>query len=197
MNTPRSTYPVHAEIQRSSSASSPIDDESAGYPLARRLHRIERVAAAYRGRIDKSFDDGRLMIFDSADAALLGAREMQQRCSGLPQTPGHGLILRIGIHQGALRQRAQDENDDAWKIAAKLAFIDAAIVASSAVVGELNDDLRQLASTLANSPVDAAAYRIDWRCEIPATAYGGEAPWSTKASANGPLPDSATRSQDA
>lgn len=186
MNTPRSTYPVHVEIKRSGSASPLIDDESAGYPLARRLHRIERVAAAYRGHVDKSFEHGRLMSFDSADAALLGAREMQQRCSGLPQTPGHGLALRIGIHQGALRQRAQDDDDGAWEIAAKLAFIDNAIVTSSAVVGELNDDLRQLASALAGVTSQPAAYRIDWQSDIPATAYGGETPWSIKASANGP-----------
>ena len=186
MNTPRSTYPVHAEIRRTGSASPLNDDAHAGYPLARRLHRIERVAAAYRGRVDKSFDNGRLMIFDSADAALLGAREMQQRCSGLPQTPGHGLALRIGIHQGALRQRAQDEDDGARETAAKLALIDAGIVASNAVVAELTDDLRQLASALADGASEPAACQIDWRCELPSTAYGKEAQGSISASANGP-----------
>lgn len=186
MNAPRSTYPVHAEIERIGSTSPLVDDQSAGYPLARRLHRIERVAAAYRGRIEKSFDHGRLMIFESADAALLGAREMQQRCSGLPQTPGHGLALRIGIHQGALRQRAQDEDDGAREIAATLAVIDNGIVASSAVVSELNADLRRLARALDNTTNQPATYLIDWHGEIPSTAYGGEAQWSTSASANGP-----------
>ena len=185
MNTPRSTYPVHAEIEYIGSAAPLVDDESAGYPLARRLHRIERVAAAYRGHIEKSFEHGRLMIFESADAALLGAREMQQRCSGLPQTPGQGLTLRIGIHQGALRQRAQDEDDGAREIAAQLALIDNGIVVSRAVVSELNPDLRQLASALANTSAEPMAYRIDWHCEIPSTAYGGEAQWPTDASTNG------------
>lgn len=186
MHTPRSTYPVHVEITRSGPASPQIDDEAAGYPLARRLHRIERVATAYRGQLEKSFEHGRLLIFESADAALLGAREMQQRCAGLPQTSGHRLALRIGIHRGALRQRAQDEDDGATQIAAQLAFIDDAVVASHAVVGELNDDLHRLASALGDASGDATAYRIDWRSEIPASAYGGEAQWSNKAGASGP-----------
>lgn len=185
MNTPRSTYRVHAEIDRSGSAAPLFDDAHAGYPLARRLNRIERVAAAYRGRIDQAFDNGRLMSFESADAALLGACEMQQRCSGLPQASGHRLALRIGITRGALRQRAQDEDDDAAKIAAKLAAIDDAIVASGAVVAELNDDLRELASALADSPL-APAYQIDWRGEIPPTAYGGEARGAINANAIAP-----------
>ena len=185
MNTPCSTYPVHAEIKHTGSASPLVDDEASGYPLARRLHRIERVAAAYRGRIDQAFEHGRLISFESADAALLAAREMQQRCSGLPQTPGHGLALRIGIHRGALRRRAQDEDDGATEIAAQLAAIDDDIVVSSAVVAELNPDLRRLASALANDTKEPAAFRIDWHCEIPSTAYGGETQWPTGASANG------------
>ena len=174
MNTPRSTYRIHAEIDRTGAASTQFDDAHAGYPLARRLNRIERVAAAYRGRIDQAFDNGRLMSFESADAALLGACEMQQRCSGLPQALGHRLALRIGIAQGSLRQRAQDEDDGAAEVAAKLAVLDDAIVTSGAVVAELNDDLRQLASAPTDSPL-APAYQIDWRGEIPPTAYGREA----------------------
>ena len=177
MKTPRSTYQVHAEIHRTGSASAQFDDAHAGYPLARRLNRIERVAAAYRSHIDKSFDNGRLMSFDSADAALLGACEMQQRCSGLPQALGHGFALRIGIHRGALRQRAQDEADGAQEIASQLAFIDDTIVASDTIVAELNDDLRQLARALANAPIEPAVYQVDWRRDIPPTAYGGEAQW--------------------
>ena len=185
MNTPRSIYRVHAEINRPGSTSPLFDDAHAGYPLARRLNRIERVAAAYRGRIDQAFDNGRLMSFESADAALLGACEMQQRCSGLPQASGHRLALRIGIAQGALRQRVQDEDDGAGEIAAKLAVIDDAIVACGDVVAELNDELRELASAIADSPL-APAYQIDWRGEIPPTAYGREARGPINANAIAP-----------
>jgi adenylate cyclase len=188
MKTPRSRYQVHAEIHRTGSASPQFDDARAGYPLARRLHRIERVAAAYRGRIDQSFDNGLLITFESADAALLGACEMQQRCSGLPQASGPRLALRIGLHQGALRQRAQDEVDGSQQTAAKLAVVDECIVVSDAVVAELNHDLSGLTSRLAKPPIELAAYLVDWRSEIPSTAYGDAAQWPTsnKVRTNGP-----------
>lgn len=185
MNTPRCTYQLHAELQRNGAGSAPDDDDRAGYPLARRLKRIERVVAAYRGHVDRSFDNGLLMSFASADAALLGACEMQQRCSGLPQASGQRLTLRVGIHQGLLRQRAQDAADAAPDVASRLAVVDDGIVASDAVVAELNDDLRVLASALADSPIERAAYQIDWRAEIPSSAYGGEAHWASKANASG------------
>lgn len=110
---------------------------------------------------------------------------MQQRCSGLPQTPGHGLALRIGIHQGALRQRAEDEDDGAREIAAKLALIDADIVTSNAVVAELNDDLRQLANALADGTSEpAACRRLAQRTTVDRLRQ--EAQGSISASANGP-----------
>ncbi|MBS1229745.1 MAG: Forkhead-associated [Proteobacteria bacterium] len=188
MKTPRSKYQLHAELHRRGVAAMEFDDAHAGYPLARRLNRIERVAAAYRGSIEQSFDNGLLITFASADAALLGACEMQQRCSGLPQASGQRLALRIGIHQGALRQRAQDEVDGTEETAAKLAVVDEGIVASDAVVAELNHDLRLLASRFADSPIERATYQVNWHSEIPATAYGGEAMWPTAngARASGP-----------
>ena len=74
--------------------------------MERRLNRLERVAAAYRGRIDLRFGNGLLTTFDTADAAVLGAREMQHRCAVLPQASRPRLALRIGIHQGLIRQRS-------------------------------------------------------------------------------------------
>lgn len=184
MNTPRSKYQVHAEVHRRGVASTQFDDERAGYPLARRLNRIERVAACYRGRIDQSFINGLLITFESADAALIGACEMQQRCSGLPQASGQRLALRIGIHRGALRQRAQDEVDGTQETASKLAVVDEGIVASDDVVAELNRDLRLLARPISNPPIELAAYQVDWRCAIPSTAYGGEARWANSNGSN-------------
>jgi len=180
MSIQRSQYQVHAEVQRPGPAElAPGDDAQAGYPLARRINRIERVAASYRGRIDQRLSNGLLMSFETADGALLGACEMQQRCSGLPQAPSQRLALRIGIHQGPIRQRAQDETDDTGKAASQLAFIDNGIVVSQAVVTELNHDLRRLVNALADSPIDLAAHLVDWHSEIPSTAYGGESWWPT------------------
>jgi len=177
MNSTRCKYQVHAQLLATGPTSAIFDDAKAGYPLARRMNRIERVVATYRGRIDQLFNNGLLMSFEAADAAVLAACEMQHRCAGLPQVSGHRLALRLGIHRSLVRQRAKDEADNALEIASKLAVADNGIFASEAVFAELNPELRKLAQAVDISPVEMAAYKVDWRCEIPSSAYGGESLW--------------------
>lgn len=180
MSTTRSKYQLHAEVHRTGDGAARFDDAKAGYPLARRMNRMERVAACYHGQIDQSFSNGLLISFATADAALLGACEMQQRCAGLPQTAGQRLALRIGIHQGPLRQRSQDDGDEAREIASRLAVADDGIVLSEIVVGELNPELHKMISPFDDSPVELSAHKVNWRCEIPSLAYGGEALWPAR-----------------
>ena len=94
MNKTRSKYLVHAVILRTGLASAEFDDAKAGHPLERRLNRLERIAATYRGRIDERTQNALVMTFDTADAALLGACEMQHRCAVLPQVAKQRLALR-------------------------------------------------------------------------------------------------------
>jgi len=177
MNSTRSKYQVHAELLATGPTSALFDDAKAGYPVARRMNRIERVVATYRGRIDQLLNNGLLMSFETADASVLAACEMQHRCAGLPQVAGHRLALRVGIHKGLVRQRAKDEADNAQEIASRLAVADNGIVASESVYAALNPELRKLAQVVDYSPVEMAAYKFDWRCEIPSSAYGGESFW--------------------
>jgi hypothetical protein len=183
MKKARSTYQIHAELLRTGTPAAEFDDARAGHPLERRLNRIERVAATYRGRIDLRFRNGLLMTFETADAALLGACEMQHRCAVLPQMSKQRLALRIGVHQCLIRQRLKDSADNAQEIASRLAIADDGIVVSENVVAELNADLRKITRLLSNSPVDVKAYQVDWRREIPSAAFGGESFWPTNVKA--------------
>jgi pSer/pThr/pTyr-binding forkhead associated (FHA) protein len=184
----RSKFYVHAELMGSSSASADFDDVKAGRPIERRLNRMERVVAAYRGQIEKRLNNGLQLTFESADAALLGACEMQHRCAVLPQVSANRLALRIGIHQGIVRQRSKDGADDTREIASQLATIDDDIVASDIVVAELNPELRKLTRLINDTPAGIAAYKVDWRNEIPSVAFGGESSWP---SSKGPRPPGA------
>ena len=103
MNKTRSKYLVHAVILRTGLDTTEFDDAKAGHPLERRLNRLERITASYRGRIDGRTRNTLQMTFDTADAALLSACEMQHRCAVLPQVAKQRLALRIGIHQGLIR----------------------------------------------------------------------------------------------
>ena len=177
MNTTRSHYQVHARLVVVGNASADFDEIKAGHPLERRLNRMERVAAAYRGRIDNRLASGLQIFFETADAALLGACEMQHRCAELPQVSGKKLALRIGIHAGVIRQRSQDDHDPEWESASQLAVVDDGVVVSGAVVSALNAELHKLAQPLNGLAADLAAHQVDWHCEIPAAAYGGESIW--------------------
>lgn len=177
MNTPRSKYQVHAELRATGVVSPDFDEALAGHPLERRLNRIERVAATYLGQIDKRLSNGLQMAFETADAALLGACEMQHRCSVLPQVAGKRLALRIGIHQGLLRQRSVDGADNAREIASQLAVADDAILVSDIVIAALSPELRQITRPFDPLPAGIAAQQVDWRSEIPSASYGGESVW--------------------
>jgi len=177
MNATRSKYQVHAEVLATGVVSPDYDEALAGHPLERRLNRIERVAATFLGQIDKRLSNGRQMIFETADAALLGACEMQHRCSVLPQVAGNRLALLIGIHQGPLRQRAVDAADNTREMASQLAVADDAILVSDVVVAALSPELRQLTRPFDPLPAGIAARQFDWRSEIPTAAYGGESVW--------------------
>lgn len=177
MSATRSKYQVHAELLTTGVLSADFDDALAGHPMARRLNRIERVAATYLGRVDKRLGNGLQILFDTADAALLGACEMQHRCDVLPQVSGHRLALRIGIHHGVVRQRSKDGPVNTWEIAAQLVVADDGIVVSEVVVAALSPELRKLALPLGDIPAGSLAYKVDWRGEIPSASYGGESVW--------------------
>ena len=136
---------LHARVVRSAPDDQDFDDARAGHPIERRLNRIERVAAAGHGQIDLRFFDGMLVFFDSANDAVLGACEMQHRCAVLPQVSRQKLTLRIGIHQGLIRQRSEDISDNARQIAGRLADTDDSILISQDVYRGLSKDLQALA----------------------------------------------------
>ncbi|WP_263770667.1 FHA domain-containing protein [Propionivibrio soli] len=179
MSSPRSRYIVHAEVHRTESDSTPVDEAKAGYPLERRLNRLERVTAAFRGRIELRFGNGVLSTFDTADAAFLGACEMQHRCAVLPQVSGYKLALRVGVHRGLIRQRSRDTLDNGREIASFLAILDDGIAISDLTLAEVNTDLRKIARPMpeASVLVGVAAHAVDWRAEVGTVAYGGESFW--------------------
>ena len=177
MNSSRSQISLYASISGSAVSSVGLDKFSAGHPVERRLNRIERVVAAYRGKIEDRQESAMRVSFTSADAALLGACEMQHRCAVLPQLSGQPLALRIGIHQSILHQRARDAADNSHEVVANLAALDDTILISENLVSNLNAELRTLTRPTSLATVDLPVLQVDWRREIPAGAYGGESLW--------------------
>ena len=177
MNDVRRKFHVFAELTVIGLASAEFDDIKAGRPVERRLNRMERVVIAFRGEIDQRFANGLKISFETADAALLSACEMQHRCAELPQVSKHRLALRIGIHRGLVRQRSKDSADNAQDVASQLAVVEDGIVVSDLVVGDINTQINKIVSRLDNSPKGTKAFTVDWQSEISSSAFGGESVW--------------------
>jgi hypothetical protein len=171
----RSQFFLHAKVVRAEPDGKAFNDAKAGYPVERRLNRIERVATVHHALIVLRFDKGMRFTFDSADGAVLSACEMQHRCAVLPQILGLKLALRIGIHQGMIRQRSKDVADNAPEIADQLARIDDGILISGDTFDNLGEDLRRFAHLFEERVADTSAHTVDWR-EIPLGANNGESP---------------------
>ena len=170
-------YHVHAELVESGIAGIAPSEGQLGNRLERSLNRMERVAAVYLGKINKRLASGLQIAFDTAEAAVLGACEMQHRFAALPALSGNRLALRIGIHQGIELKRLRDGANCAMEIASLLAVVDDGILVTGVVYSALNSELRRLAHPLSGSPVPIAAYSLDWRHDVPPTGYGIASGW--------------------
>ena len=170
MSQPRHAILLHAELRGSAAQFSEIEDDLAGRPVERRFNRIERAVSAYRGTVVEDYWMRQTISFDSADAAVLAAREMQQRCSVLPQVSANRLALCIGIRQEFLQERVSDFSGSALEEESELTTLDDGILISEDVFQDINDELKKFAQ-----PVDPSSlkrcYRLDWHLEIPSAAY--------------------------
>ena len=176
-------YHIHTELAESGTTGIASDVDPLGKAIERRLNRMERVTAVYLGRIQTRLPNGLQVVFDTAEAAVLGACGMQHRCAALPALSGHSLALRIAIHQGIELKRAQDGADSAMEIASLLAVVDDGIVLTSVVYSALKPELSIFAHPLSDSRPPIAAYAFDWHGEVPTTAYGGTSGWPTTTAA--------------
>lgn len=133
--------------------------------IRRHLTRIELAAQSYRGKVIRRTPQGITACFSTAEAAVLGAREMHRRCSGIRQAAVSRLGVQIGIHSDA-----RASNIDAIELTAtRLATLlgDGGIVISGAIVDTLTPALRQNVIPVLHPKAWIPAHTLTWE--------GGEA----------------------
>lgn len=173
LNTTFRKYQLHAEMVETGFGHQPPEVAALEHRMERSLNRMERIASVYLGRIHARLVNGLQIAFETAEAAILAACEMQHRCAALPQVSGSRVFLNIGIHEGIELRRSKEDAGGAVEIAALLAEVSDGIVASGAVIAALKPELRILAQPYKGLYPEIAAHTIDWRREIPSAAYGG------------------------
>lgn len=99
-----------------------LDETEARRAVDRCLHRMERATVAEKGRVRRMDADGFVAEFDSAEAALRAAGDMQQRVHDLPPVSGMALAVRVGCHCGGIAEDggpAGESVDFALRLAAQ------------------------------------------------------------------------------
>ena len=86
-----------ADIPGSNKLYERLGKGEASRAIGRCINRMERVASAHKGRVVPMPDDRLQVIFESSEAALQAASEMQQRIHSLPPVSGVALAVRIGF----------------------------------------------------------------------------------------------------
>lgn len=163
--TASSGYLLRCEVHELSGQAAHGKEEQLRKQVQRHLNRLERVLVSHGGRLIRALPQGLLARFHSAQAALLGACEMQQRCAAIPQLSNLQLALKIGIHHAAAQYQGSKQTvDPAVAKAARLMALLAGpgIVLSQAVADNLPASLKAISTRLA-AGMELDAFTVDWK----------------------------------
>ena len=158
-------YLVHAAVSESVLHAAEPDESLLQKLVRRRLVRLERVVAALSGKVVRQMPRGLLAEFQTAEAAVLGAGEMQRRCAVIPQISETQIALKIGIQSADARPRSGNSIDLAEIAAIKFASIlgEGSIVVSDAVASELPTSLSAAVSPVDDAGIDVVAHVVNWQ----------------------------------
>ena len=181
-------YLVHATVLEVPAGADAPDEALLGKLVRRRLSRLERVLGSHGGSVVRQVPQGFLAAFDTAEAAVLGACEMQRRCAVIPQISETQIALQIGIHPTTADWMAGSASDPAETTASGLATLlgKGSIVVSAMVIEALPNVLREKTSVLGGGAADLAAHIIDWDVMPMLPAPKSQGPMQTADSASAP-----------
>jgi adenylate cyclase len=143
-----------ADVVSSSGLHERLGDAEASRALERCLNRMRRAVAALKGCVIKALGDELMAAFDSAEAAIDAAVEMQQRIHALPPVSGMALAIRVGVHFGRVLRQPGDLAGDTVSTALRLASMASAgqILTSAEVVNRLSPAQQQGSRPLNGMP---------------------------------------------
>lgn len=158
-------YLLYAGILAHEQTADTIENTLLGDPIRRRINRLERAAESNFGKIISRNAHGLLAAFETAEAAVRGACEMQKHCALIPQISGAKVGIQIGIDAIDSKQVALDRIELTETRAYRLANLlgDGGIVVAKAVVDELPSAIRQDIYVISPANVRNLVHAISWR----------------------------------
>lgn len=136
-----------------------FSDALLGQYLDRRLNRIDRATAAYLGRVLRRTPQALVAAFDTAEAALRAACEMQRRCAVMPQIEEISCLLQIGIHNESIVINAETATETASRLADVL--VNGGVAGSEGVYQTLPHTLRDTSLSVVDAGSGLAAHVFD------------------------------------
>lgn len=136
---------LFADVAGSTRLYERLGDAEALRAVERCLNRVERVITAYEGRVVKTIGDEIMAVFDSAEAGMQAACDMQQRVEDLPPISGVKLAIRVGFHFGPAIEDKSDVFGDTVNVAARMTALakGGQIITTGEAIAELPPLLRQ------------------------------------------------------
>lgn len=159
-------YLLLGAVHEISDQAPPLDDALQHKLIQRRLKRLERVLTSHGGWLVRPIEKGLIACFHSAEAALIGASEMQRRCAVIPKLAETQLALRIAIHTAENLAWPGNAADPALGGLASLAGLvpHSGIVVSETFTSHLPAELQAMLTPTPWPGRDATAYVADWNC---------------------------------
>jgi len=142
---PRNLCVLFADVAGSTRLYERLGDAEALHAVERCLNRVERVITVYEGRVVKTIGDEIMAVFDSAEAGMQAACDMQQRVEDLPPISGVKLSIRVGFHFGPAIEDKKDVFGDTVNVAARMTALakGGQIITTGEAIAELPPLLRQ------------------------------------------------------
>ena len=138
-------FVLFADVSGSTRLYEKLGDTEALRAIDRCLERMGRAVISYKGRVIKTIGDEIMAVFDSAEAGMLAASDMQQRVDDLLPISGTKMAIRVGFHFGPVIEENKDVFGDTVNVAARMAGLAKAgqIVTTDASVQLLPGLLRE------------------------------------------------------
>ncbi|WP_231906862.1 adenylate/guanylate cyclase domain-containing protein [Cupriavidus sp. D384] len=126
-------------------------DAAALAAIGRCMRVMTSCAGAWQGQVIKTIGDELMVMFPSADKALLAAIDMQLAVSELAPVAGVAMSVHIGLHHGPLlREASGDVFGDTVNLAARLTTLASRgqVITSKETVGHLSASVQQRTRSL-------------------------------------------------
>lgn len=168
--TQRDLCVLFADVSGSTRLYEKLGDAEALRAIDRCLERMRRSVLLYKGRVIKTIGDEIMAIFDSVEAGMLAASDMQQGIDSLPPLAGAKMAIRVGFHFGPAIEDNNDVFGDTVNVASRMAGLAKAgqIITTEATVLLMPALLRQStrdidALTVKGKESDIRVHEVLWQ----------------------------------